>query len=347
MAYFIGNLSLFDNLLSLMAFMIVIGFIKNASSNQRLPKPLSVSPQTTITLSIFIVIATFFTLKFTCLQAYKTNKEIVKAYGAGSLDEVIETYEQAYSKAIIGKQEIAEQLANIAKDVANNPVPEPTKQHYFQVARNMMASEIKQHPNYARLQIIYGNLLEAQGDKVEIIKTFEKVQILAPKRQSSLIQLAMAYARNKDYDKAQKLLERTFLLEKNNEEPKVYQSVVLAMKGDREKRNFIINQLTDNGLNKNIELIKNAYAITNDLNDFLVMCNKRFMGNINTSPNTYKIWAITAFNLKNNEQTATAVYAFRRHFAEEENFKDSREAHLVSQDVAKGIDPSFVFEKLE
>jgi tetratricopeptide (TPR) repeat protein len=297
--------------------------------------------------SIVVIISIFFTIKITCLQAYQTNKEIARAYSAGSLEEVIDIYAQAYPKAIIGKQEIAEQLANLAKDVANNPIPEITKQRYFELTRNLMTEEIKRHPNYARLLIQYGNVVEAQGDNIEAINTFEKVQILAPKRQSSLIQLAMAYARNKQYSKANNLLESTYLLEPTNEEPKAYQSIVMAMSQAPEERNKIINQLTDNGLNKHIELIQNAFALTNDLDDFLIMCNKRFVGNINTLPNSYRIWAITAYNLKDTAQAATAVYAFRRHFAEEENFRDSREAHLISQDVAKGIDPSFAFEKVE
>jgi tetratricopeptide (TPR) repeat protein len=263
------------------------------------------------------------------------------------LEEVIDIYAKAYPKAIIGKQEIAEQLANLAKDVANNPVSEITKQRYFELTRNILTEEIKSHPNYARLLIQYGNLVEAQGDNVETINTFKKVQLLAPKRQSSLIQLAMVYARNKQYDKANNLLETTYLLEPTNEEPKAYQSIVMAMSQAPEERNKIINQLTDNGLNKHIELIQNAFALTNDLDDFMIMCNNRFVGNINTLPNSYKIWAVTAYNLNDTAQAATAVYAFRRHFAEEENFRDSREALSIRQDILNGREPSFAFEKME
>ena len=225
-AYFIGNLSLFDNLLSLMAFVIVIGFINFSAPWSVSPPttsqplvPWAVSPPTTFVITVLIIILTFFTLKFTCLQAYQTNKEIVKAYSAGSLEEVIETYAQAYPKAIIGKQEIAEQLANLANDVANNPIPDATKRRYFEVANNVILSEIEAHPDYARLQILYGNILEAQGNNVAAIKIYEKVQTLAPKRQSNLIQLAMLYAKNKEFDKAQKLLRTTYLLDPKNEEP--------------------------------------------------------------------------------------------------------------------------------
>ena len=345
MAYFVGNLSLFDNLLSLMGFMMIIGFIENNSAQIRTINNKIFSPKMIWIYSSIMIVLTSFTLKITCQQAYQTNKEIVKAYSAGSLEEVIETYAQAYPKAVIGKQEIAEQLANIAKDVANNPVPDATKQRYFEVARNIMSSEIKQHPNYARLQIIYGNLLEAQGDNTEMIKTFEKVQTLAPKRQGSLIQLAMAYARNKEYDKATNLLEKTFLLEPKNEEPKAYQAVVVAMKGDKMNRDNLISQLTKDGLNKNVELVKNAFIITNDFDAFFGLCNEQFLGNLNTSFNSYKVWAITGFQQKNIEQTAIAVYAFRRHFAGELKFIDKRDARGIQNDIKQGREPSFVFEK--
>jgi O-antigen ligase/Flp pilus assembly protein TadD len=344
-AYFVGNLSLFDNLLSLMAFMIVIAFIENHTLTEQKPS-FELNHKIFLISSTAIIISTFFLIKITCQQAYQANKAIVKAYSAGSLEEVIETYAQAYPKAIIGRQEIAEQLANMAKDIANNPIPEATKQRYFEVAKSIMLSEIGQHPKYARLQIIYGNLLEAQGDNLGAIKTFEKVQNLAPKRQSNLMQLAMLYAKNREFDKANSLLEKTYLLEKQNEEPIVYQAIVWAMKGEHGNSKKEINQLTDKELNKSIDLVRYAFVVSNNLDGFLEICNKRFLGNINTLPNTYKVWAMTAFNLKNTQQTATAVYAFRRHFAEEENFKDSREANLISQDILKGIDPSFAFEKV-
>jgi O-antigen ligase/tetratricopeptide (TPR) repeat protein len=346
LAYFISNLSLFDNLLSLMSFMIIIAFIEQKSIQSEAFKSIKFNPKMTWLLSSIIIFLTFFVIKITCLQAYRTNQEIVKAYSAESLDEVITAYEQAHPKAIIGRQEITEQLANIAKDVANNPVPESTKQRYFEVTRRLLNEEIKNHPDYARLLIIYGNVVEAQGDNLETIRVFEKVKILAPKRQSSLIQLAMAYARNGEFDKANDLLEKTYSLEPQNQEPKAYQALVMAMSGNVEKRNQITNQLSDSGLNKHIGLIQNAFAVNNDLDDFLILCNKRFVGNINTLPDAYKMWATTAYQLKNIEQAATAVYAFRRHFAEEENFQDAREAHIISQEVKQGKEPSFAFEKV-
>ena len=351
MAYFVGNLSLFDNLLSLMAFMIVIGFIE---ANSMLRKPLSVSPQTTsqapwsvsspTTLSIItIIIATLFALKITCQQAYQTNKEIVKAYSAGSLEEVIETYAQAYPKAIIGKQEIAEQLANLAKDITNNPVPEATKQRYFEVARNIMSSEIKQHPDYARLQIIYGNLLEAKGDNAEVIKTFEKVQALAPKRQSSLIQLAMAYARNKEYDKANDLLEKTYLSESNDEEPKVYQAIVYALAREREKRSVIVKQLTANALGKYINLVKYSFETTNDLPEYL---NTFHCTSDSDYEDYYKEWANTAYTLKSYVEVETAIVTYRFRFSGL-NFKFPNDYTLLRQRIQQGENPSFVFEKAE
>ena len=346
LAYFIGNLSLFDNLLSLMAFMTVIAFIENNSIIEVSTQPFVLSKKIILSGSIVIVILTIFTVKITCQKAYQTNKMIASAYSAGSIEEVIETYAQAYPKALIGRQEVAEQLGNMANDIANNPISEITKKRYFEIAKNIMQNEIKYHPNYARLQIIYGNLLEAEGNFKEAIKTYQKVQILAPKRQNSLMQLAMLYAKNQQFEQSISLLQKTYFLEPANEEINVYQGVVMAMKGDREDRNKVINHLTDKGLNKNIGLVQHSFALTNDLSDFLEVCNKRLVGNINTSPLAYKTWATTAYNLKNFPQTATAVYSFRRHFAEEENFVDAREALYIKQDALNGKNPDIFFQKV-
>ncbi len=369
MAYFIGNLTLFDNLLSLLAFMKVIAFIENHSSDfENTPpstsrkfqafgkllqsKESSDKPMKPIDNKIFwvtitmVVILTIFLLKFTCQKAYQTNKMITNAYSAGSLDEVIDTYAQAYPNALIGRQEIAEQLATMAKDIANSPVPANTKQRYFDTARNVMQSEINQHPDYARLQMIYANLLEAQGDNAEAIKVLETVQKLAPKRQSSLAQLAMLYAKNREFDRANNLLENAYNLDRRNEEMKANQALVMAMKGDRENRDKIINQLSNKELPKHISIIQPAFALTNDLNIFLEICNKRLVGNENTTLIAYKTWAMTAYNLKNIRETATAVFCFRLHFTQRNEYVDSREALTIRQDVLDGKNPEFAFVKL-
>jgi tetratricopeptide (TPR) repeat protein len=346
MAYFIGNMSLFDNLLSLLAFMMVIAFIENHSSPTATKQPLKFSNKVLWSGSFIVLIFTISLLKFTCQKAYQTNKMIMNAYSAGSLDEVIDTYAQAYPNALIGRQEIAEQLATMAKDIANSSVPTNTKQRYFETAKNIMQREISKHPNYARLQIIYANLLEVQGDNAEATKVLEIVQKLAPKRQSNLAQLAMIYAQNQQFDKAYNLLENTYNLDPKNEEMKANQAVVLAMKGDRENRDKIVNQLSNKELPKYISIIQSAFAITNDLNVFLEICNKRLVGNENATIIAYKTWAMTAYNLKNTREAATAVFCFRLHFTQRNEYIDSREALQIRQDVLIGKNPEFAFEKI-
>ncbi len=345
LAYFIGNLSLFDNLLSLMAFMIVIGFIENTSKTSRSmsQSSWSMSPPTTFALMVFIIISAFFILKFTCLQAYQTNKEIVKAYNAGSLEEVVETYTQAYSKAIIGKQEIAEQLANLANDVTNNPVPDATKKKYFEGASNIIISEIKVHPDYARLQILYGSILEAQGNNTEAIKVYEKVQTLAPKRQSNLIQLAMLYAKNKEFEKAQKLLRTTYLLESKNEEPHVYQAIVYALNNQPEQRNTIINQLTEDAFGRHYNLIKYCFSLTNDLKGYYHTFECRSNSDYE---DYYKEWANIAYAFQNYSEVETAIIKYRLKYSGFK-FKIPNDYDLLRRRIQHGENPSFVFEKIE
>jgi O-antigen ligase len=348
MAYFIGNLSLFDNLLSLMAFMIVIGFVNfpapwSVSPPTTSLAPWSLSPTSNFAITVFIIISTFFTLKFTCLNAYQTNQEIVKAYNAGSLEEVIETYAQAYPKAIIGKQEIAEQLANLANDVANNQVPEATKKRYFEIANDVISSEIKAHPDYARLQILYGNMLEAQKNNTEAITIYEKVQTLAPKRQSNLIQLAILYAKNKEFGKAQKLLRKTYLLEPKNEEPRVYQAIVYALNNQVEQRNTIINELTDDAFGRHYNLIKYCFSLTNDMKGFLDTFRHKSDSDYE---DYYKEWANIAYSFKNYSEVETAIIMYRYKFSGFK-FRVPNDYDLLRRRIQQGENPSFVFEKIE
>jgi tetratricopeptide (TPR) repeat protein len=267
---------------------------------------------------------------------------IAKAYNAGSIEEVIETYAQAYPKALIGRQEVAEQLGNMANDVANNPIPEVTKKRYFEVAKNIMKTELNHHPNYARLQIIYGNLLEAEGNIEASMKTYQKIQILAPKRQSSLIQLAMLYAKNRQFDKAINLLQKTYLLEPINEEPKTYQAIVYGMKNDQTNRDRIIKTLSEDALNKYIDKVKYAYAITNNLDKFINSLEKT---SFKTTEHLYHEWATTAYSIKNYQQSAKSVNTYRLHYWGYK-FVDNRPLNIIYQEVLEGKNPEFAFEKI-
>ena len=345
-SYFISNLSLFDNLLTLMAFMIVIAFIETHETEKIEISTIKLDNKSFIISSFLIIIITFFTIKITCLNAYQTNKSIANAFDAGSLEEVVTIYEKGYENALIGRQEVAEQLILMSSDVVNSPLLPDAKAQYFATARKVMQTEINYHPEYARLQILYGNLLEKQGDNIEAIKVFEKVLQLAPKRQNSLRQLAMLYAKNQQFDKAINLLKYAFSLEKSHEELKIYQAIVWAMKGNKAERDKLINEISDKELNKNVVLIKQTFELTNDTNSFLKLCNEHFLGKENTQFIAYQTWAITAYNLKNAKEAATATFAFRLHYTNKSNFIDQRDALQIRQDVLDGKNPEFAFQRI-
>ncbi len=345
-AYFISNLSLFDNLLTLMAFMIVIAFIETHETEKIEISTIKLDNKSFIISSLVITILTFFSIKITCLNAYQTNKSIANAFSAGSLEEVVTIYEKGYENALIGRQEVAEQLILMSSDVVNSPLLPDAKAQYYATARKVMQTEINHHSQYARLQILYGNLLEKQGDSSEATKVFEKVQILAPKRQNSLRQLAMLYAKNKQFDKATNLLKYAFSLEKSHEELKIYQAIVWAMKGNKAERDKLIDEISDKELNKNVVLIKQTFELTNDTNSFLKLCNEHFLGKEDTQFIAYQTWATTAYNLKNTQEAAIATFAFRLHYTDKSNFIDQRDALQIRQDVLNGKNPEFAFQRM-
>lgn len=339
-AYFISNISLFDNLLSLMAFMTVMAFIENHSRPQ-VVEPYRILHNKVIMSGSMITIAMVFFLLNMTKQAYQTNKAIANAYRAGSLEEVIETYAQAYPKALIGRQEVAEQLVNITQDVKNSNVPKATQVHYFEVATKIMQAEITHHPHYARLQIIYGNLLEAQGKIAEATKVFEHVQELAPKRQNSLIQLAMLYAQNKQFEKASTLLQNTYLLEPKHEEVKVFQAIVMAMNGEKQQSDTLLKGLSQTALNKYIVNVKYAYSLTNDWAGFFELL--KHTSDKTTEP-LYHEWAVTAYQLKNYEQVSMALFLYRTAYSGYK-FVDTRTMTAIRQDAMSGRNPEFAFER--
>lgn len=245
LTYFVNNLLLFDSLLSLMAFMIVIGFIENHSIIKAEKKSYIFKNSFVMFGSIFTIILMFFIIKITCINAYQTNKSIAKAFNAESLEEVIEIYDKAYSKALIGRQEIAEQLANMASEIANSPVPANTKNLYFETTQNILQKELNNHPNYVRLQIIDANVFEFQNNYFKAIKIHKNVRIFTPKYQKNLTDLGMLYAKNNQYEKGHKILQETLLMEPLNNEAKVNEAIIYAMQNDTLNRNRILNNISE------------------------------------------------------------------------------------------------------
>ncbi len=342
LAYFISNLSLFDNLLGLMTFMVVAGFINQHSIVNEEKQSIIVPNKIIWAGSFLILLVSYFLIKITCIEAYQTNKAIVSAYNSGSLEEVIDSYSKAYPKAIIGRQEIAEQFASIANDVQNGGVPEPMRKLFFEKANDIMKIETAKHPDYARLQIIYGNLLETQSENLEAMKVFEKVEQLSPQRQSSLMQLAILYAKNNQFNKAINLLQKTYLLETKNEEPKAYQAIVYAMKIDRLNRDKAIKKLSEDALNKYIDKVKYAFAITNDLDKFIKSVDKT---TFKTTEQLYHEWATAAYSIKDYQESARAVNIYRLHYWGYK-FVDNRPLNIIHQEILNGKNPEFTFEKI-
>lgn len=342
LAYFINNLLLFDSLLSLMAFVIIIGFIENYSTEKGIEKPYLFKNNIVLLGSIFTAIFMYFIVKITCIDAYKTNKSIARAYNAESLEEVIEIYEQAYPKALIGQREIAEQLANMAKEIANNPVPENTKKLYFETTQNILQKELKNCPNYVRFQNIQANVFEAQNNYSEAIKIHEKVRITAPKYQRNLTDLGILYAKNNQYEEGHKILQETLLMEPLNDEAKVNKAIIYAMQNDTLNRNKILNNISENALNTYLSQVKYAYILTNNLDKFIKSLNKT---SFKTTENLYHEWAITANAIRNYEESARAVNAYRLHYWGYK-FVDNRPLKIIYQEVLNGKNPEFAFEKL-
>jgi O-antigen ligase len=346
-AYFISLLTFFDSLITLLAFMTIAGYIqfcstkidKNSSRyHLKLNKNI---------LYFFVAIGTLFTMYFTIFKSYKINRAIANAYNENNIDEVVNIYYNAYKETNFNSLDVAEQFGNLTEDIFKSSLSLNSKQNYFQKTKEVLKFELARRPYNVNLQILMGNLLDANGNTIEAETVFEKVKSQAPNRQENLLKLAMIYAQNNKIDKAIETIQATFQLDTNYEDLKVRQAVFCAMKGDTTLRSFLIEKLTQKTLNNNIALVQTAYGITNQNDEFYKLCIKKFIGCNTTLPIAYYTWANTAFQTNNFKQASIAVYAFRRHYADENKFVDKRGAEKISKDVLMGKNPemAFVFQE--
>lgn len=349
LAYFFSILSFFDSLITLMSFMTVVAFINYnipILQKDKFSKPYDLKYKNKFSfIGIFITIISI--IYFTVLQPLKANLSIAAAFKASSLNEVVAHYVYAYRNSNLGKLEIAEQLGNLSEQVIASDLDFQTKQNYFQKTTEILDIELQKRPNYSRLLILKGNILNATGNSIEAENVFESVQKLAPNRQENLMQLANILVKNNKSQRALKIIETAFLLDTNNTDLKVKLAFFYSINGDTTSRNRLINQLDNRYFCNNIELIQKAFELTSDNKNFYQSCFEKLIGNVNTVPKAYLLWAVKAYQDKNYEQASIAVYAFRRHFNNEKLFVDKRFPEVISQDVLNGLNPEIAFKFIE
>ena len=213
--YAIHNIFVFDNLASYVFFFAVLGFAGSLKEGKHVPWISSksfhsdtveyvVAPVVLIALvaGLYVVIARPFlasTRLLDALSACANNKA-----DAALFQKTLSV--NSYS----ANQEIREQILACTPGVLSGQYPGPIKQAFFTLAQEEIQHQINTTPEDARIHVLAGFFMNSIGNFAEAEKYLIEGLRLSPRKQSLMIQLAIAYANTNKIEEALTLMKEAY-----------------------------------------------------------------------------------------------------------------------------------------
>jgi O-antigen ligase len=345
LSYVMANFFGFESLTTKMTFFALLAYWQFLTQEES--KPLFQSGKLLhLIVGSLLVILSF---QYGFRQPFSTSKKLVELMKESDLGRTVELIRDDY-KSIggTGTSDFAEQVAFLSEKVTQSQVPIEFKNNYYQAVIDIFSQELEKHPNHPRLLSIQSSIEMDRGNLEQAVKGFENVCMLAPNRHINLMQLASAYTKNGQFDKAVQLYEKVYELNKSDESL-LYEAQLLSNVSDTSAINSTIAKISNKGFIKQIALIRTVFAKNNQFADFLKElrrrdklseCDARHEYICTYTKELYFEWSMAAFIIGNYQDSADQLYRYLY-----EINPDDRLRHQVQQFVKQGQNPAPFFDK--
>lgn len=266
--YLTHNLVVFDNIVSYIFFAVVLGIIMS-----RVGKPFSaletfrvdekLVTQFAAPLAIVALVVVVYTLHVPNMRA---AADIIDSYRSPSPQDQLAAYKRALSRESFAQQEIVEQLAQQAMNIARNQnVPEAIRTEFITLAETELLKFAETKPGDARLHVFLGtfyrsiNVLDKAAEQMAIARE------LSPRKQAVIAQQGIVELTRGDNAKARDFFKEAFELDERNLEAREYYAAALFYNGEPEvakalavdqvaKERFALSDFLINGVNASGDL---------------------------------------------------------------------------------------------
>lgn len=237
-AYMFHNLFVFDNIISYILFASVLAYIHFRVTENRAPlmEDAVVPPETVtaVALPVVLVVGSLM-IWYVNVPGINTAQALITALVPErqlpngqtiqqSPEDVLDTYRRAIGYDQLGRQEVREQLAQMASNIQRSEnVDSKTKNDFAVFSLREVEREVERNPESARLLLFAGSLYGGYGyiDKAE--ETYRKVVELSPNKQSGLFQLGEILLYEGKNDEAVEVFKRAYELDTRfNDAAKLY-----------------------------------------------------------------------------------------------------------------------------
>lgn len=339
-AYFTHNFFGFDSLTGMMTMWLILAYWQSQTS-ETMDKPLIPSLKISgLIASIALAILSFY---YGFYQPLNTGKQIVKIMQEQDLGQTIQQIQTAYPKAIgTGTSDFAEQISFLSEKVGKSQIPNDFKNAYFQATSDVLQKEVEKHPNHPRLLSLKSSIDADKGDFLSAIQGFETVKQLAPNRHINLMQLAGIYTRNQQFDKALKLYDEIYGINKYSE-IFIYKAMIYSERNDTLKACKELQKVDNQNFINKTEMIRLIYGKHNNLQELVNEFNRREKLDeklvYGFTKQAYFEWAMAAFVTGNLAQSADQVFRYQYG-----NGLDINTARMNQEAVRNGRSPAEYFQ---
>ena len=268
-AYFIHDLTVFDNITSYLLFATLLAYIAwRASEHEhtaRLVPTIALPRASAIYVAVAavpIVWALAWGVNAAGLQQNRTLLIALSGAG-GSPAGGLTLMKQSIDYGSFGTQEAREQLAQLTTQViTSDKVPLDVKQNFFNYATSEMMAQEKASPLDARFPLFLGVLLDAAGDFSHGQQALQRAHDLSPSKQSILYEQAVNAQSTGDTAKVVAFLKAAYELEKSNTDALQLYAAALIHAGNDTDADALLSPLVASGDAANARIAA-AYASRN------------------------------------------------------------------------------------
>ena len=244
--YAVHNIFVFDNLASYALFFALLGFASSLRRGD--PEPVLGGAREVGTEVIeyvaapVVIIALALGIYLLNVRPIKANTSLIVALQSCAGASSGHAPDPALFDAVlslntyVADQETREQILQCANTVITaQQLPAQTKQDFFMLASDAIASQIAAAPKDARMYVLGGSFLTSIGQVAQAEPLLEKAHALSPGKQMIDLELATAYINDGKIDQALALLEEAYAADPTYPEAKTSYAAGLVLAGQESR----------------------------------------------------------------------------------------------------------------
>jgi O-antigen ligase/tetratricopeptide (TPR) repeat protein len=241
--YVTHNLVVFDNIVSYIFFAVVLAVIVSrvgkpiaALENARIDERLVT--QFAAPLALVVVVFAIYTLHVPSMQA---AADIIDSYRSQSPQDQLAAYKRALSRDSFGQQEVVEQLAQQAMNIARTPsVPENIRTEFVTLAETELLAFVETKPGDARLHVFLGSFYRSINQLDKAAEHMAIARELSPLKQAIIAQQGIIELTRGNNAAARDYFKEAFLLDERNMEAREYYAAALFLNREPEAARALV-----------------------------------------------------------------------------------------------------------